>query len=182
MIEFRTRLREDKPNPDDRPSLVGWALRLWMISGALLIALGVLTIIDHSVNVGLEFGPLAIGVLIVLIGVAYFLLGAKTYRGELQWRSSLSALTCVIVALLLPLTIGFQSPGLAIVLVVAVIGLAGSVLAYRPASDAWFKCQLDGDCGPQSAAQGTGARTTSGHESSGRESFGQQSSGDGGAA
>lgn len=160
MIEFRTRLREPKPNPDDRPSLVGWALRLWMISGALLVALGVLTIVDHSVSVGLEFGPLAIGVLIVIVGVAYFLLGAKTYRGELQWRSSLSALTCVIVALLLPLTIGFQSPGLAIVLAVAVIGLAGSVLAYRPASDAWFKCQLDGDCGPQTD------RASAGHKSS----------------
>lgn len=142
MIDFRSRLRTEKPDPNDRPSLVVWALRLWMISGALLIALGVLTVIDRWVSVGLEFGPLAIGVLIALVGVAYFMLGAKTYRGELQWRSSLSALTCVIVALLLPLTIGFQSSGLAVVLAVAVIGLAGSVLAYRPASDAWFNCKL----------------------------------------
>ncbi|WP_132992245.1 hypothetical protein [Gordonia zhaorongruii] len=151
MLEIRSRLWAEKPDPNDRPSLVVWALRLWMLSGALLIALGVLTIIDHSVNFGFEFGPLAIGVLIVLLGVAYFLLGANTYRGELQWRSSLSALTCVVVAMLLPLTIGFQSPGLAIVLAVAVIGLVGSILAYRPKSDAWFNCQLNGDCGDVSA-------------------------------
>ena len=40
--------------------------------------------------------------------------------------------------MLLVLTIGFQSPGLAGVLAAAVIGLGGTILAYRPASDAWF--------------------------------------------
>lgn len=164
MIEFGSRTPAQKPDPNERPTLVGWALRLWMISGALLVALGILTIIDHSVSVGLEFGPLAIGVLIVIVGVAYFLLGAKTYRGELQWRSSLSALTCVIVALLLPLTIGFQSPGLAIVLAVAVIGLVGSLLAYRPASDAWFNCKLNGDCAPPEAPATSADRTRSTHD------------------
>ncbi|QRY61768.1 hypothetical protein JVX90_15340 [Gordonia sp. PDNC005] len=146
MIEIKARTRGPKPDPKDRPTLVVWAMRLWMISGALLIALGVLTVVDQSVNVGLEFGPLAIGVLIILLGVAYLLLGAKTYRGELQWRSSLSALTCVVVAMLLPLTIGFQSGGLAVVLACAVIGLAGSLLAYRPRADKWFNCKLSGDC------------------------------------
>ena len=148
MLEFTTRAKTEKPNPDDRPGLVVWALRLWMLSGALLIALGVLTIVFETVRVGFEFGPVAIGVLVVLVGVAYFLLGGKTYRGELQWRSSLSALTCVIAVLLLPLTIGFQSPGLAIVFAAAVVGLAGSILAYRPTSDAWFNCKLSGDCAP----------------------------------
>ncbi|MFC3243086.1 hypothetical protein ACFOJ6_12845 [Gordonia humi] len=109
-LEFTSKLRAQKPDPSDRPSLVVWALRLWMISGAVLAALGILWIVDHSVNVGLEFGPLAIGVLIIIVGVAYFLLGAKTYRGELQWRSSLSALTCVVAVMLLALAIGFQSP------------------------------------------------------------------------
>ncbi|WOC11716.1 hypothetical protein [Gordonia sp. MP11Mi] len=169
MIEFKSRLRAPKPDPNDRPSLVVWALRLWMISGALLVALGILTIIDHSVSVGLEFGPLAIGVLIVMVGVAYFLLGSKTYRGELQWRSSLSALTCVIVALLLPLTIGFQSPGLAIVLAVAVIGLAGSVLAYRPASDAWFNCKLNGSVAPEEVRARTAGERESSDDAGGGE-------------
>nr|WP_246372059.1 hypothetical protein [Gordonia humi] len=125
-----------------------------MISGAVLAALGILWIVDHSVNVGLEFGPLAIGVLIIIVGVAYFLLGAKTYRGELQWRSSLSALTCVVAVMLLALAIGFQSPGLAVVLAGAVIGFAGSVLAYRPTSDAWFNCKLSGgvDCAPEATS------------------------------
>ncbi|MEJ9077379.1 MULTISPECIES: hypothetical protein [Gordonia] len=152
MIEIKARTRGPKPDPKDRPTLVVWAMRLWMISGALLIALGVLTVVDQSVNVGLEFGPLAIGVLIILLGVAYLLLGAKTYRGELQWRSSLSALTCVVVAMLLPLTIGFQSGGLAVVLACAVIGLAGSLLAYRPRADKWFNCKLSGDCEPDSTS------------------------------
>ncbi|GAC79170.1 hypothetical protein SAMN04488550_3767 [Gordonia malaquae] len=152
MIEIKARTRGPKPDPKDRPTLVVWAMRLWMISGALLIALGVLTVVDQSVNVGLEFGPLAIGVLIILLGVAYLLLGAKTYRGELQWRSSLSALTCVVVAMLLPLTIGFQSGGLAVALACAVIGLAGSLLAYRPRADKWFNCKLSGDCEPDSTS------------------------------
>ncbi|GED99667.1 hypothetical protein nbrc107696_01140 [Gordonia spumicola] len=148
MIEIKPRKRGPKPDPKERPALVVWAMRLWMLSGALLIALGVLGIVDQSVNVGLEFGPLALGVLVVVLGVAYLLLGAKTYRGELQWRSSLSALTCVVVAMLLPLTIGFQSSGLAVVLACAVVGLAGSLLAYRPQSDKWFNCVLNGDCEP----------------------------------
>ena len=169
MIEFKSRLRAPKPDPNDRPSLVVWALRLWMISGALLVALGVLTIIEESASVGLEFGPLAIGVLIVLVGIAYFLLGSKTYRGELQWRSSLSALTCVIVALLLPLTIGFQSPGLAIVLAVAVVGLAGSVLAYRPASDAWFNCKLNGPVSPEEVPAPTAGERKSSDDADGGE-------------
>ncbi len=151
MIEIRAKSKAPKPDPRDRPTLVVWAMRLWMISGALLIALGVLTVVDQFANVGLKFGPLATGVLIILLGVAYLLLGAKTYRGELQWRSSLSALTCVVVAMLLPLTIGFQSSGLAVVLACAVIGLAGSLLAYRPKSDQWFNCKLNGDCAPEQA-------------------------------
>ncbi|WP_050792794.1 hypothetical protein [Gordonia neofelifaecis] len=145
MIEIPPRRSVERPDPKDRPVLVVWALRLWMISGALLIALGVLGVIADAIKLGFDFGVLAIDVLVMLLGLAYLLLGAKTYRGAVQWRSSLSALTCVVVAMLLPLTIGFQSGGLAIVLASAVIGLFGSVLAYRPPADRWFKCQL-GDC------------------------------------
>ncbi|MGB6246543.1 hypothetical protein [Gordonia sp. (in: high G+C Gram-positive bacteria)] len=144
MIEIPPRRREPRPDPSERPALVVWALRLWMLSGALLIVLGVLGIVDDLVKLGFDFGVLAIDVLITVLGVAYFLLGAKTYRGALQWRSSLSALTCVVVVMLLPLTIGFRSAGLAIVLASAVVGLVGSVLAYRPAADRWFTCKLDG--------------------------------------
>ncbi|MGB3302595.1 hypothetical protein [Gordonia sp. (in: high G+C Gram-positive bacteria)] len=147
MIEIAPRRRTPRPDPHARPTLVVWALRLWMLSGVLLIALGVLGIIDDVVNFGFDFGVLAIDVLVIILGVAYLLLGAKTYRGAVQWRSSLSALTCVVAAMLLPLTIGFQSGGLALVLASAVVGLCGSVLAYRPQADAWFKCKLGtGDC------------------------------------
>lgn len=145
MIDVPARRRPRRPDPKDRPAQVVWALRLWMLSGALLLALGVLGIIADSINLGLDFGVLAVDFLVTVLGVAYFLLGAKTYRGAVQWRSSLSALTCVVVAMLLPLTIGFQSGGLALVLASAVVGLFGSVLAYRPRADRWFKCQL-GDC------------------------------------
>lgn len=119
-----------------------WALRLWMLSGVLLIGLGVFAIVSDMISLGFDFGVLAVDFLIAILGFAYLLLGAKTYRGAVQWRSSLSALTCVVVAMLLPLTIGFRSAGLAIVLIVAVVGLFGSVLAYRPPADRWFKCQL----------------------------------------
>ena len=129
-----------------------WALRLWLLSGALLIALGVLAVVADIVNLGLEFGVLAVDCLVIVLGVAYFLLAAKTYRGAVEWRSSLSALTCVVVAMLLPLTIGFQSPGLAVVLASAVIGLFGSLLAYRPPADRWFRCQV-GDCAADEPAE-----------------------------
>lgn len=129
-----------------------------MISGALLIALGVLGVIDDVVKLGFDFGVLAIDVLVMILGVAYFLLGAKTYRGAVQWRSSLSALTCVVVAMLLPLAIGFQSPGLALVLASAVVGLFGSVLAYRKPADQWFQCKL-GLIAPPTAAATPGTDT-----------------------
>ncbi len=129
-----------------------WALRLWMASGVLLIGLGAFGIVADAVSLGFDFGILAVDFLILILGVAYLLLGAKTYRGAVQWRSSLSALTCVVVAMLLPLTIGFQSAGLAVVLAAAVVGLFGSVLAYRPLADRWFKCQL-GDCPPEDASK-----------------------------
>lgn len=146
MIEVsHRRRRPERPDPKDRPSQVVWAFRLWLTSGALLIALGVLAVVADTVNLGLEFGVLAVDCLVIILGVGYFLLAAKTYRGAVEWRSSLSALTCVVVAMLLPLTIGFQSGGLAVVLASAVIGLFGSLLAYRPLADKWFKCQL-GDC------------------------------------
>lgn len=156
MIEVPARRRPQRPDPRDRPTQVVWALRLWMISGALLIALGVLGVVFDVIDVGFDFGRLSIDVLVAILGLAYLLLGAKTYRGAVQWRSSLSALTCVVVAMLLPLSIGFQSEGLAIVLASAVVGLLGSVLAYRPLADHWFKCQL-GDCpdddAPEDAAR-----------------------------
>ncbi|ALG85875.1 hypothetical protein ACH46_17020 [Gordonia phthalatica] len=148
MIEVPARQRPPRPDPRDRPTQVVWALRLWMIAGGLLIALGAFGVVADAVSLGFDFGVLALDFLIAILGVVYLLLGAKTYRGAVQWRSSLSALTCVVVAMLLPLTIGFQSAGLAIVLAVAVVGLFGSVLAYRPPADRWFKCKL-GDCPPE---------------------------------
>ncbi|MFT4086808.1 MAG: hypothetical protein QM658_06565 [Gordonia sp. (in: high G+C Gram-positive bacteria)] len=131
------------PDPAKRPKLVTWALRLWVASGVLLIAIGVLAEISTAVNVGLRFGELAIGVLVVIVGAAYCLLARRAYTGHVQWRGSLAALTCVVVAMLLIVTIGFASAGFAVLLAAAVIGLFGSLLAYRPEADAWFNGKDD---------------------------------------
>ncbi|WP_051198164.1 hypothetical protein [Gordonia shandongensis] len=150
MIDIAPRRRPQRPDPKDRPKLVVWSLRLWLIAGSLLVTLGVLgVLVDTFFTSGFDFGVVGIDILIVLLGALYYVMGANSYRGVLQWRSSFSALTCVVVPLVLAMAIGFGASagmwGLWLVLVAAVIGLAGTYLAYRPAADRWFRCQL-GDC------------------------------------
>ncbi|MFT3716832.1 MAG: hypothetical protein QM774_13080 [Gordonia sp. (in: high G+C Gram-positive bacteria)] len=127
----------NRPDPATRPPTVTWALRLWLISGGLLIVLGVASIITNIVGSGWDFGVVAVAILVAVVGLAYVLLARKAYC-EPQWRGALAALTIVAVAMLLVLTVGFQAAGLAVVLFAAVIGLFGSILAYRPDADAWF--------------------------------------------
>lgn len=125
------------PDLATRPGSVRWALRLWLLSGLLLAGLGVSAIVTALLDAGWDFGLLAVAVLVLVVGLIYISLSRKACRTQ-QWRGSLAALTCVVVAMLLVLTIGFGSPGLSAVLGAAVIGIIGSALAYRPDADAWF--------------------------------------------
>jgi len=127
----------NKPDPANRPTQVMWALRLWLISGALLIALGVWGVVATMLDTGWDFGVIAVAVLFIVVGAAYIVLSRNACT-IVQWRGALAALTCVVVAMLLVLTIGFADASLALVLAASVVGLFGSLLAYRPEADAWF--------------------------------------------
>jgi hypothetical protein len=125
-----------KPDPAQRPNIVVWAYRCWLVAGGLLAALGVAYILLGIFVTVETLIPVGIGVLVAAVGVAYILLGSKTYTGDERWRSSLAALTLVVVIMLLVLS--FLAPLLAVALLVAIIALFGSLLAYRPEADTWF--------------------------------------------
>ncbi|GAA3700530.1 hypothetical protein [Gordonia hankookensis] len=124
------------PDPAERPKLVVWAYRCWTVSGGLLVALGVLFIVLGIVSSGPTLLPIGVGIIVAVIGVCYFLIGSKAFVGDARWRSSLSALTLVVVIMLL--IVSFGLPILAFALVAALVGLFGSLLAYRPESEAWY--------------------------------------------
>jgi uncharacterized membrane protein HdeD (DUF308 family) len=126
------------PDPAQRPKLVVWAYRCWLVSGSLLVALGALVIVLSALD---DSGTVASGVLgamVAVVGVAFILLGSKAFTGDARWRSSLSALTLVVVAMLLFLSVGLGSPVFALALIAGIIGLFGSLLAYRPPSETWY--------------------------------------------
>ncbi|MFW0788642.1 hypothetical protein [Gordonia sp. CPCC 205333] len=126
-----------------RPPQVLWALRLWVTSGALLVAIGVVTIVGTViVNEGAE--AIGIGALEIAIGGGYCFAARKlAIAHDLRVRSSLAVTSLVVVVLLLMAALLSQSPVFAVPLVVALLGLFGSLLAYRPESEAWF-AQQDG--------------------------------------
>lgn len=125
------------PDPSTQPSLVRWAYRLWLISGCLLAVVGVLSIVLTLLEVGWDLGTLAVAVLVTAVGVAYVPMARKGKCNH-QGRGVIASLTVVVTVMMLVLTIGFQSGELALVLFIAAIGFAGSVLAYRPGPDAWY--------------------------------------------
>lgn len=125
-----------KPDPAQRPSQVVWAYRCWAASGALLVLAGVAYVVIGVVQTGPTLEPVGIGVLVAAVGGAYFLMGSKAYLGDERWRSSLAALTLVAVVMLLVLSFVYNV--IAFALLFAVVGLFGSLMAFRPESDAWF--------------------------------------------
>ncbi|MEO9326853.1 hypothetical protein [Gordonia aurantiaca] len=126
------------PDPAQRPKLVVWAYRCWLASGLLLGLLGALVLVVSVFDDSGTVASGALGVLVLVVGVAYILLGSKAFTGDARWRSSLSALTLVVVAMLLFLSVGLGSPLFALTLVAGIIGLFGSLLAYRPDSERWY--------------------------------------------
>ncbi|MFT3661141.1 MAG: hypothetical protein QM809_06995 [Gordonia sp. (in: high G+C Gram-positive bacteria)] len=124
------------PDPATRPVSVRWAFGLWTAAGVLLAALGAVSLVTELWS-GWHLGLMAVEVLVAAVGAAYIMLARRAMCRQ-QWRGALAALTFVVVVMLLVLTIGFRSSGLAVVLAVAVLGFWGTVLAYRPKADAWF--------------------------------------------
>ncbi|AZG47991.1 hypothetical protein [Gordonia insulae] len=124
------------PDPAQRPKQVVWAYRCWTVSGGLLAALGVLFIVLGFTTSGPTLLPVGVGFIIAVIGVGYIILGSKAFVGDVRWRSSLAALTLVVVIMLL--VVSFGIPILALALLAAIVGLFGSLLAYRPDADAWY--------------------------------------------
>ncbi|MGV9713305.1 hypothetical protein ACWDTI_21870 [Gordonia sp. NPDC003424] len=126
----------ESPDHATRPKLVVWAYRCWVASGALLVVLGILFIVLGITTTGPTLGPVGVGVVVAAIGAAYILIGSKAFAGDARWRSSLAALTLVVVVMLLIVSFGFRF--LSIGLLVALVGLFGSLLAYRPEAEAWY--------------------------------------------
>ena len=71
-----------------------------------LIALGVLGAIAGFLVDGSTLAPVGVGVLLIAVGVAYVLMGSRAFVGDARWRSSLAALTLVVVAMLMFFSIG----------------------------------------------------------------------------
>lgn len=119
-------------DPAVPPKLVRWAYRLWLAAAGVVAVVGVLTIAVNQDAVSVLFG-----IFFILVGVGVGLLAQRAYSGDPRWRSSLSVLLLVLTALSLFGSVVF-GPVLALVLFGCVIGLAGSMAAYRPASEPWF--------------------------------------------
>lgn len=114
------------------PKLVRLAYRLWLAAAVIVIVAGVLTLVVNNTVTGFLFG-----IFFVVVGVVVGVLARQTYPGDPRWRSSLSVLLLVLAALSIFGSVVF-GPALAMVLLGAIIGLAGSMAAYRPASEPWF--------------------------------------------
>lgn len=126
-----------------RPPQVLWALRLWVTSGTALAALGLVTLVAGAVK-GLG-ETIGVGVILTVVGAGYCVAARKLANAhDLRVRSSLAVTSLVVVVLLLMASLLIHGAALfPIALVVALIGLFGSLLAYRPESEAWF-AQEDG--------------------------------------
>ncbi|MGV9479908.1 hypothetical protein [Gordonia aichiensis] len=139
--------------------MVTWAYRCWIASGVLLGVLGAVDIVAGIFGTGPTLLPIGIGIIVIAVGVAYVLLGSKAYVGDARWRSSLAALTLVVVIMLVFLSFGY--PALAFTLLAAVIGLFGSLLAYRPEADTWFNAGSPPEC-PEKSTSGKSRAGVSG--------------------
>lgn len=122
----------ESANPAVPPKLVRLAFRLWLAAAVIVIVVGILTLIVNGTVTGFLFG-----IFFIVIGVVIGILARQAYPGDPRWRSSLSVLLLVLTALSLFGSVVF-GPALALVLLGSIIGLAGSMAAYRPASEPWF--------------------------------------------
>jgi hypothetical protein len=112
--------------------MVVWAFRLWLTSGVLLAVWGLLQIVLVHTGTSVVFG-----VFFILVGTGVVLAARHAYAGDPRWRSAVSVLTLVLVALGIFASMLFSLP-MVPALVFSLIGLIGSMIANRPASEPWY--------------------------------------------
>jgi hypothetical protein len=116
------------------PKQALWAMRLWLASGVLLLVTAV-----YSLIVGIAAGSafvIGLAVVCVIAGVVTIALGRRAGAGDPRWRSSVAVLTLVVTVLGMLLAVLL---GIPFVLLCGLVGLVGSMLAYRPAAEPWFE-------------------------------------------
>ncbi|MEE3853461.1 hypothetical protein VZC37_24205 [Gordonia sp. LSe1-13] len=107
-----------------------------MTSGALMVAIGVFCAYLGVTSAASALFPVGIGILVAAVGGGFLVMGGRAYAGDARWRSSLAALTLVVVIMLLFLS--FFVPILAFALMASLVALFGSLLAFRPESEQWY--------------------------------------------
>lgn len=115
------------------PKQALWAMRLWLASGVLLLVTAV-----YSLIVGIAAGsafPIGLAVVCLIAGVVTIVLRRRAGVGDPRWRSSVAVLTLVVTVLGMLLAVLL---GIPFVLLCGLVGLIGSMLAYRPAAEPWF--------------------------------------------
>lgn len=124
---------------DARPALVTWSYRLWYVGGALY---AVCAIVWFALSVGDHpAAAVPIGLLLLAIGLGVIALARKVSPADTRWRSALAALTLVVTVLSMVGAVAGLGP---LFVIAAVIGLIGSICAYRPAAEEWFNPQQTG--------------------------------------
>jgi hypothetical protein len=119
-------------DPAVPPKLVTWAYRLWLTSAGLLALVGLVTII-----LGGTASAFVFGIFFIAVAAGVVFLARRAYPGDPRWRSSIGMLTLVLTAMSLFGSLLF-GPVLALILISSIVGMAGSMAAYRPSSEPWF--------------------------------------------
>jgi hypothetical protein len=105
---------------------------LWVASGALLALWGLFQIVLVRTGTSIVFG-----LFFVIVGAGLVLAARQAYTGDSRWRSAVSVLTLMLVAIGIFAAMLYSLP-MVPALLFALIGLGGSLTANRPASEPWF--------------------------------------------
>ncbi len=115
------------------PKMALWARRLWFASGVLFLATAAWFLVIGIANIS-AFG-IGLGLVSAAVGVAMLLLIRRADTGDARWRSALAVLSLTVTVLGMLIAALFLDP---FVLLSGLVGLAGSMMAYRPAAEPWF--------------------------------------------
>ncbi|GAA2064052.1 hypothetical protein [Williamsia deligens] len=119
--------------PASTPRQALWAGRLWLASGVVLVVTAIWALVVGILNTSAFF--VGIAVVSVAAGAATVVLGRRAGLGDPRWRSTVAVLTLVVTILGMLLAVLL---GIPFVLIGGLLGLVGSMLAYRPAAEPWF--------------------------------------------
>ncbi len=113
------------------PKQAIWAVRLWTVSGAFfLVSAAILFVVGYSSTFAI-----GVGVLSAAVGVAVFVLSRRASTGDPRWRSTIAVFTLTVTVIGMLLSVVSSNP---LLLISGLIGLVGSMLAYRPSAEPWF--------------------------------------------